>query len=113
MNILWLFDSCGYIFGPAILSAGLLALGLCLWANLAQRAERLNRIAAVFSLGPVVLGLCGALFGLGLLWYLGKLGDIRADNWVALGKVCLAGLVVTIPPLLWSLLLLRGRRGMA
>ncbi len=105
-----LFDSCGYIFGGAIFLTGLIALGSCLWASMRSRSARAGRIALAFSLGPVAAGVCGALFGLGLMAYLGELGQMKSDNWLYLGKVPLAGLVVAVPSLLWALLLLRLRR---
>jgi hypothetical protein len=110
MGILWLFDSCGWIFGPAIMLAGLIALGVCLWASF---KSALARVAVGFALAPAALGICAALFGFGLIWYLGQLGAMKVDNWLYLGKACLAGLVVTMPPLAWSLALLRMRQGMA
>jgi hypothetical protein len=111
MGFLSLFNSCGYVFGPAIFLAGLVALGLCLWASFKSRSGRAGRIALACSLGPVVLGLCGALFGLILLWYLGQLGGMSGENWLYLGKVPLSGLVVAAPSLVWALVLLRLRRG--
>jgi hypothetical protein len=113
MGILWLINSCGYIFGPAIFAAGLVALGLCLRASLKQASARAGRLAITLSLLPLALGVCGALFGLTLMWYLGELGRMRTENWLALAKVCLVGLIVTLPPLVWSLVLVRRRRGMA
>ena len=110
MGFFSLFDSCGYIFGPAIFLAGLVALALCLWASFQPGSLRAGRLAAFTSLGPVVLGICGALFGLVFFWYLGKLSDMKAANWVYLGKVPLAGAVVAAPSLFWALVLLRVRR---
>ena len=113
MGVLSLFDSCGYIFGPAIFLAGAAALGLCLWASFRPGSPRAPRVALAFSLSPVALGIGGALFGLALMWHLGQLGGMKSDNWLSLGKVALAGLVVAAPSLVWALVLLRVRRGTA
>jgi hypothetical protein len=110
MGIFWLFDTCGWIFGPAIILAGLTALGLCLRATLRPASPRAGRLAVATSLSPVALGLCGALIGLALLWYLGEAGNMKAEHWLALGKVILAGLVVAAPSLVWAMTL-RVRRG--
>ncbi len=106
MGILWLFDTCGYIVGPAIIGAGLVAVGLCLRASRRSSTPRTRRFAVVASMSPVVVGLCGAVFGF-LVWWTARVPNAP---WLALGKVCLAGLVVAAVPLFWSLLLLRARR---
>jgi hypothetical protein len=111
MGFLSLFNSCGWIFGPAIFLAGLLALGLCLWASFQTRSRRAGYIALAWSASPVLLGVCGALVGLIVVWYAGLV--MNGDVWMALGKVPVAGLVVAAPALLWALILLRLRRGVA
>jgi hypothetical protein len=113
MSILWLFDTCGWILGPAILLAGVAALGLCLWATCQfTLRRRTQRLAVSVSLLPLVLGICGALVG-AVLWLSLAWPISTADGLQALGKVCLAGLVVSAVPLVWALLLLRLRRGVA
>ena len=98
-----LFNTTGYVFGSAIMVAGLLALGLCLRASLKSRPARAERLALAFSLSPLAIGVCGAVFGLAMLLSAGQLGGAGRETWLALGTVCLAGLVITVPPLTWSL----------
>src|SRR6516225_3612838 len=107
MNVLALFDTAGYIVGPAIMLAGLLALLLCLRATRQIDSPQARRTALLASFLPLGAGFLGALFG--LIWFLcfGPQGGIQMVQWQALGKVCLAGLVVTTFPLLWSLVLFR------
>ena len=102
-HILWLFDTCGWIFGPAIMLAGLAALGLCAWATFGSLSRCVRRRAVVLAVSPLVLGVCGFFFGLGVCWYVG----VPAVPWGALGKVCLAGAVVSAVPLAWALFLPR------
>ena len=105
MNILWLFDTCGYIFGPAILIAGLCGVGMCLRARSPSSTRRARRAALVAALSPVIVGVCGAASGLVVWW----VAAVPTAPWLPLGKVCLAGLVVAALPLGWALLLLRSR----
>ena len=113
MGILWLFDTCGLMVGPAIWAAGLFALWRCLRASRRTSPPRSRRVAALLSLLPFAVGICGAIFGL-ILWQVtAQPARNPQDVWGNLGKVCLAGLVVTSLPLLWSLILLRQRRDMA
>jgi hypothetical protein len=105
----FLFGTTGWIFGPLILAAGLLALGLCLWASRRSGSPQGRRRAVAFALLPLALGVCAVLFGLVVLWLSGQ----KTADWLALGRACLAGLVVTVVPLAWSLLLLRLRGGNA
>jgi hypothetical protein len=107
VRILWLFDTCGSIVGPAILGAGLLALALCLRASRPASSPKARRAAVAVALLPAAFGPLGALFGL----IVRRLYPVPGDHWSALGKVCLAGLVVAAVPLAWSLLLARARRG--
>jgi hypothetical protein len=106
MNILWLFDTCGYIVGPAILAAGLVSILLCAWGTFRSTSLRTRRLAVALACSPIVLGVCGFLFGLVVCWR-EQLPDVP---WLALAKVCLAGVVVASVPLLWALLLWRYRR---
>jgi hypothetical protein len=104
---LWLFDTAGWIFGPAIMLAGLVALLLCLRASVWARARPASRTAFVASLVPFVAGICAAIFGF-VIWQCATQPAANLSGpWLALGKVCLAGLIVTLVPLAWSLLLLR------
>jgi hypothetical protein len=69
-----------------------------------------SRRQALFgSLTPFAAGLCGAVVG--LIVCLSQ--DRQPVQWLALGKVCLAGLAVTALPLVWSLGLFLGPRPMA
>ena len=106
MNILWLFDTCGLIFGPAIMLAGVFALGLCLWSSLRSTPPSALRRVIAMALAPAILGVGGAVFGLGVWWT----QNVPGAPWWALGKVILAGMVVSAVPLIWALLLFRGRR---
>jgi hypothetical protein len=109
--VLALFSTTGWIFGPAILLAGSVALFLCVRASLSPRPHRARR-AALVSLLPLAVSVCGALVGLGLILTLaGGLSAVPRSSWLALGQCCLAGLVVTALPLLWSLVLLCLRGG--
>jgi hypothetical protein len=113
MWFLWLFNTTGLIFGPAILVAGVVALALCLRASLRATPARASWRALAFSLLPFGVGVCAALFGLGL-WLLGVMPEVPSgDAALALGKACLAGLATTAVPLAWALALVCLRRGAA
>lgn len=105
MNILWLFDSCGAIFGSAIMLAGIAAIILCVRATLRGNTRRNQRITIAVATLPFVLGICGFVFGIVFCWIAG----VPNISWAALGKVCLAGAVVSVVPLIWALLLYRNR----
>jgi hypothetical protein len=107
MNPLDLFNSLGWVFGPLVLLAGIYALVICNWADSPRWAWR----AVICSCMPFVLGVIAALWGLNLILEAGQQAGDRGMSWYYLGKTCLAGLVVTLPPLVWSLLLLRSRAG--
>lgn len=102
-SVLWLFDTCGLIVGPAMWLAGLVAVGLCVRATRRATAES-RRLAVRASLAPFALGVLGVFFGLAVC----AVSHVPADP-AALLKVTLAGLLVTLPVLVWALLL-RGLR---
>ena len=105
MNVLWLFDTCGYLFGPAIMVAGAAAVILCAWATFRSTSRRSQRRALAVAGLPMLLGLCGFLVGLIICWN----ARVPGVPWLALGKVCLAGAAVSAVPLIWALLLCRNR----
>jgi hypothetical protein len=102
-SILWLFNTCGTIFGPAIWLAGIVAIVLCVRATRRPSPER-RQLAFRASLAPFALGVLGVFVGLAVC----AANQIAADAG-ALLKVCLAGFVVTVPALVWSLSLPRPR----
>jgi len=106
MNILWLFDTCGYIFGPAIMVAGVVPVLLCAGVTFRSTSRRTQRLAVALAVSPLALGLCGFLVGLVVCWS----ASLPSVPWLALGKVCLAGAAVSVVPLIWALLLFRTRR---
>lgn len=107
MNILWLFDTAGLIFGPAIILAGIVALAMCVRSTV-KPALRGGKTILV-ALMPFGLAIIGALVGLGIVLNEGRPGGVPSDAWLALGKVCVAGLTVTALPLLWAVVLVRGK----
>jgi len=110
LSLLSLFNTAGYIFGPLIVLAGVVALVLCLRASRRTGTPRLRQTALFGSLTPLATGVLGAIVGLILLLGSGQQDGIQSEQLVNLGKVCLAGLVITISPLLWSLMLFRRSR---
>lgn len=110
MWFLWLFDSTGWIFGPAILLAGVLALAMCLRESVGATTVKRRRAALAWSLLPFVLGIAAALVG-AALWLAGTMPEVTTSNAARrLGKACLAGLITTTPPLAWAVALVRRRR---
>jgi hypothetical protein len=105
MIVLELFNTLGLIFGPLVFLVGIVALALCLRATKRPDSSYARRTALFGSLAPFVAGICAVIFG---LIYCGILG--LQVHWLDLGKACLAGLVVTAIPLLWSLMLFRAPR---
>jgi hypothetical protein len=103
MNLLWLFDSCGFIVGPAILLAAVCAVVLCFRASRSSSSRRARRLALAAAVSPVAVAVCGAASGFIVWWSAG----LVESPWVALGKVCLAGLVIAALPVGWALFLLR------
>jgi hypothetical protein len=100
-NVLGLFDTCGYIFGPAIMLAGAAALAVCGWQTFRRASERSRRLAIGVALSPTALALCGVPFGIAV----GLAARAPAVAWPALGKMVLAGVVVSAVPLVWALFL--------
>jgi hypothetical protein len=105
MNPLWLFNSLGWIFGPLVFLAGIYALVLCKWADSPQWVRR----ALICSFVPFVLSVIGAFWGLQMILDAGPQAGDRGMAFYYLGKTCVAGFVVTLPALVWSLLLRRSR----
>ncbi|VTT97201.1 unnamed protein product [Gemmataceae bacterium] len=102
-SILWLFDTCGLVVAPAMWLAGAVAIALCVRATRRATAEG-RRLALRASLAPFAVGVAGVFFGLAYC----AANHVPADP-AALLKVTLAGLVVTLPALVWSLSLRRPR----
>jgi hypothetical protein len=109
MFFLWLFDTAGSIFGPLIVLAGCVALLLCVRATRRTERPSVRKQALYGALTPLALGLCAALVGLALF----APGGMKDEYWGNLGKVILAGLVVTAVPLVWTLCLMSGRKAAA
>jgi hypothetical protein len=99
MFILEWFRTPGPIFGPAMFLAGIVALILCVRATRRGSPEA-ARLAMHCSILPLCIGICGSLFGLGLLLASGK--PVGEQEWKLLGQCTMAGMVVTAVPLLWS-----------
>lgn len=108
MNLLSLFNTTGWIFGPAILLAGGVALLSCLRASSWARNPPARRTAWVVSLFPAGAGVDAMAFGFAACWRANQSVD-----WFALGKAGLAGLLVSAVPLVWAALLLRVSRRVA
>lgn len=100
--VLWLFNTCGFIIGPLMWLAGLIAIGFCIRAT---RNHDRRSLAIKVSLAPFAVGI------LGMIWGLILLQNVQVPNnseaWIAIQKVGLAGWVVTTVPLLWALSLRR------
>ena len=107
MFFLWLFQTAGWICGPLIVFTGIIALVLCLRATCRPDSPVLRRNAWIGSLIPLALGICGAIVGLVVFFVSGAPGGLQQEHCLNLGRVVLAGLVVSAVPLLWSLFLLR------
>jgi hypothetical protein len=110
MFILWLFNSLGLIVGSVMLLALVVALVLCLLATFRPSALRLRRRAFYGAFAPFAVGIGGFIWGIVLLL---PAGGMQQDVWLNLGKVVLAGAVVSLGPLVWSLLLYRTPRAVA
>jgi hypothetical protein len=108
MNPLDLFNTLGLIFGPAVFFFGIFALGMC---N-ACESRRSARRALIFACLPFALGVVASVVGAIIILNAGQQAAGQGMSWFYACKSSLAGLVVTLPPLLWALWLRsRGDRG--
>jgi hypothetical protein len=110
MNLNDLINSPGYIFGPAMLLSGLIALVICLRATRHGQTFRPRRIV-IWSVAPLALGIVGALVGC-IVWSLQKdpvPHDAAVRGVMALGYTILFGLIVSSVPLIWTGFLMRRR----
>ena len=105
--IIEMIRSSGWMFGGAMLLAGLVALVLCARASWI-RTDPARRAALIASITPLVLSFIGVLYGTVLLWHLSQDGLDVADDWPRLGFIVLFGMTISYVPLLWSALLRRG-----
>ncbi len=110
MALLWLFDTCGAIIAPLMWLTGLVAIGLCIRAMRRPESAQPPRIAMKASLLPLAFGLLGAIVG---LMFFQDPRTTLVEASLNMAKVCLAGLVVTAVPFVWSLSLMRSRQRMA
>jgi|GEM_PF-6656834 len=100
-------QSPGWIFGPLMLIAGLVAIVMCVRAMSRDRSAA--RRALLWSLLPVVFGVVGAITG-GIVWMAtGQVAPAPTMVWMALGGTILFGVFVAIIPTLWSIILLQRR----
>jgi hypothetical protein len=95
----------GYIFGPLMLLAGLVAAALCLRATLRPGRGGAQR-ALAWSFLPTALGVAGAIFGAAVWASSGRAAPDPAAVWAALGCTVLFGVFTSVVPVLWSLALL-------
>ena len=95
------------IFGPLILLAGVLALGMCVWATL-----RPSRRAVWWALAPAAIGLMAAALGSvrWALWHAGA-GVLWYQVGPALAYTALFGLLVSAVPWAWAVALARRAPG--
>ena len=103
--VLFLFNTTGLIFGPLILLSGGFSLFLCFKSSKSPNNTKLRRQLLLISFLPFFISLFGALVGFVILINHAGNRGIQVDNWLALGKCCLAGLVVSLFPLSWSIFL--------
>jgi hypothetical protein len=101
-------QSLGWLFGPLMLLAALVALVMC--ARATVRTDRpVARRALMWALLPPVLGVVGAIVGL-VMWSVSQPGaPNQGPNWLALAYTVLFGAFVALVPALWALVLLRQR----
>lgn len=106
MDFMLLLKAPGFIFGPLMLIAGLVAVVVCVRASL--RPDRVShRRAVAWSLAPLALGLVGATYG-AVHWAVsGRVAPDRGFVWLLLGYTVLFGVLVTAVPLVWATALTR------
>ena len=115
-----LIRSPGYIFGPGMLLAGLIALIICLRASWSRQSFDPRR-SFIWSAAPLMIGIMGAMIGCILAvieiesWPAAEKGPV--PEWALerarmhLGFTILFGLFVSSVPLVWTgLLYLRSSR---
>jgi ABC-type spermidine/putrescine transport system permease subunit I len=103
-SILYLFNTTGLIFGPLICLSGIFSLYLCFQAARSPSEKFKNRLF-LLSFLPFYISLFGSMVGYMVLLNHGGINSIQIENWLALGKCCLAGLAVSSAPLFWSIFL--------
>lgn len=104
--VLFLFNTTGLIFGPLILLSGGFSLFICFKATRSRNDIKLRRQSLLISFLPFFISLLGAMIGYLILINYGGNRGIQVANWLALGKCCLAGLIVSLLPLSWSIYLI-------
>ncbi|MCE9532065.1 MAG: hypothetical protein K8T89_13210 [Planctomycetes bacterium] len=110
MNPLLLINSCGWIIGPAILLATILACVICFRASRKSGSPWARRHVVSVSLLPLAVGICGAVYAFAVWQAAGIPRGDAQTIWWNLGKIILTGLLFTALPLCWSLMIVRGRR---
>ena len=104
--VLFLFNTTGLIFGPLILLSGGFSLFIFFKATRSRNDIKLRRQSLLISFLPFFISLLGAMIGYLILINYGGNRGIQVANWLALGKCCLAGLIVSLLPLSWSIYLI-------
>jgi hypothetical protein len=95
-------QSPGYIFGPAMLLAGLIAVYMCVRASRAGAPDRARWVALAAALSPIAIGLLGAVFGALVLWQVGAAAQDWANAWQYLACTVVFGVFVSLIPLVWA-----------
>lgn len=98
MNPLLLFTALGPILFAVIVLAAIVALVMCGHAD----SPRAVRRALYTSFAPFLLTVIAIPVTMAIV-------PVEARSWYLMGKNCLAGLVVSMPALVWALLLMRSR----
>lgn len=97
----------GYVFGPLMLLAGLVAVGMC--ARATRRPDRAPaRRALVWSAVSPALGVVGAIVG-AVVWALNGPAPDPALSRMALFCTFVFGAFCAVVPALWALVLLQRR----
>ncbi len=112
MNILWPINTLGPIFvGPIFLST-FLAFFVCFKASRPGSSPKVARRAFIYSLLPFGISIVAACSGLLLIAVTGDSLE-KGGGWWAVFKTTLVGFVLTVVPLIWSLLIMRSGKGTA